>query len=123
MPHAFAGRGETPTKLEVMKVRASWMQSNILNVGWERSDMRLWDEISAAGNAWKAFDNSAINPLVRCLQSLLPTPEPMQIDEQQPQPQQPQQPQVASQGPSQSQPSRLPEIAQAAAALGRSSAS
>ena len=81
----FAARD--PNKLEVMKVRATWMQTNILDVGWHRSKMERWDEVSAAGSSWKAFDNTidpGINPFVRCLQSLLPQPpQPMQIDEQQ----------------------------------------
>ena len=111
----FAARD--PNKLEVMKVRATWIQTNILDVGWHRSEMERWDEVSAAGSSWKAFDNTidpGINPFVRCLQSLLPQPpQPMQIDEQQP-------PESsASQGPSQPQQSRLQEITRTAAALGK----
>ena len=93
------------------------MQTNILDVGWHRSEMERWDDISAEGSGWKAFDNTidpGINPFVRCLQSLLPQPpEPMQIDEQQ-------SPESsASQGPSQLQQSRLGEIENSAAALGK----
>ena len=83
----------------------------------DRSEMERWDDISAEGSGWKAFDNTidpGINPFVRCLQSLLPQPpQPMQIDEQQP-------PESnASQGPSQPQQSRLQEITRTAAALGK----
>ena len=49
-----------PNKLAVMKVRASWMQRNILNVGWHRSEMERWDELSDTGSAWRAFDNSTV---------------------------------------------------------------
>ena len=35
-----------PNRLAAMKVRASWMQRNILNVGWHRSEMERWDELS-----------------------------------------------------------------------------
>ena len=111
----FAARH--PNKLEVMKVRAAWMQTNILNVGWHRSEMERWDEISAAGSAWQAFDNTIqpdINPFMRCLYILIPQPpQPMQIDVALPQSQD------SSQGFSQSQPSRLNEIARTAAALGK----
>ena len=111
----FAARD--PNKLEVMKVRATWMQTNIFDVGWHRSEMERWDEVSAAGSSWKAFDNTidpGINPFVQCLQSLLPQPpQLMQIDEQQP-------PESsASQGPSQPQQIRLQEITRTAAALGK----
>ena len=44
----FAARD--PNKLEVMKVRATWMQTNILDVGWHRSEMERWDEFSTAGS-------------------------------------------------------------------------
>ena len=65
-----------PNKLEAMKVRAAWMQSYILNTGWHRSEMERWDDISAAGSAWKAFDNSTIpisNPIRRFFQGFLPS--------------------------------------------------
>ena len=38
----FAARD--PNKLAVMKVPASWMQRNILNVGWHRSEMERRDD-------------------------------------------------------------------------------
>ena len=57
----FVARG--PNKLDVMKVRAAWMQSNILNVGWLRSVMERWDEISATGSTWRAFGSGGAAPL------------------------------------------------------------
>ena len=36
------------------------MKKNILDVGWDRSDMVMWDHISRAGSGWKAFDNTSI---------------------------------------------------------------
>ena len=106
-----------PNKLDVMKVRAAWMQSNILNVGWHRSEMERWDEISAIGSTWRTFDNTiqpSINPFMQCLQNpLSQPPQPMQVDEQQPQSQD------SSQAPPQLQQSRLGEIASTAATLGK----
>ena len=76
----FAARD--PNKLAVMKVPASWMQRNILNVGWHRSEMERWDELSDSGSAWRTFDNSTVQPIVRngfrrWLPSFL---QPMQVD-------------------------------------------
>lgn len=42
---------------------------------WHRSEMERWDDVSAVGSGWKAFDNTTqpgINPIMQCLQGLIP---------------------------------------------------
>ena len=109
-----------PNKLDVMKVRAAWMQSNILNVGWHRSEMERWDEISATGSTWTLEGlrqhHSTQHQSVHAMFAEHPpsaSTQPMQVDEQQPQSQD------SSQGPPQLQQSRLGEIASTSATLGK----